>query len=69
IGSNLKPDSQKSILEQGKEKLDSAASSLQPESQKSTTQKIGDSVSGNSNQNQESLLDKAKNAVGLGENK
>ncbi|KAK0551220.1 hypothetical protein OC846_003359 [Tilletia horrida] len=69
IGSNLKPDSQKSILEQGKEKLDSAASSLQPESQKSTTQKIGDSVSGNSNENQDSLLSKAKQTLGLDNSK
>ncbi|KAL9936387.1 hypothetical protein V8E36_004455 [Tilletia maclaganii] len=68
IGSNLKPDSQKSFVEQGKEKLDSFASSAQPQSQKSTTQKIGDSVSGNSNENQSSLLDKAKDTLGLNNN-
>ncbi|PWN49149.1 hypothetical protein IE53DRAFT_388651 [Violaceomyces palustris] len=66
LASNVKPDSQKSFLEQGKEKLDSVASTLQPESQKSTTQKVGDTISGNSNENQESLLDKAKDAIGLG---
>jgi hypothetical protein len=40
-----------------------------PQSQKSTTQKVGDAVSSNSNENDQSLLDKAKNAVGLGETK
>ncbi|KAE8212643.1 hypothetical protein CF327_g3729 [Tilletia walkeri] len=68
IGSNVKPDSQKSFVEQGKEKLDSLASSAQPESQKSTTQKIGDSVSGNSNQNQGSVIDSVKDTLGLGNN-
>jgi hypothetical protein len=38
----------------------SAASSAQPQSQKSTTQSIGDTLSGNSNENQDSLLTKAK---------
>ncbi|KAE8222476.1 hypothetical protein CF319_g4334 [Tilletia indica] len=68
IGSNVKPDSQKSFVEQGKEKLDSLASSAQPESQKSTTQKIGDSVSGNSNENQTSIVDSVKDTLGLGNN-
>jgi hypothetical protein len=34
-----------------KGKTDSAASTLQPESQKSTTQQMGDSLSGNQNEN------------------
>ncbi|KAJ6508290.1 hypothetical protein C8R45DRAFT_966884 [Mycena sanguinolenta] len=42
---------------------------FQPESQKSTTQKVGDTISFNSNHNDESLLTKAKNAVGMGEKK
>lgn len=66
----MKPDSQKSTLEQAKDtivgKTDSAASSAQPESQKSFTQKAGDAVSGNQNENSGSLLDSAKNALGMG---
>ncbi|KAJ9114989.1 hypothetical protein QFC22_005317 [Naganishia vaughanmartiniae] len=68
-GAALKPDSQKSYLEQGtdmlKGKADSAASTGQPESQKSFTQQAGDAVSGNSNQNSGSLMDKAKDAMGV----
>ncbi|KIJ67797.1 hypothetical protein HYDPIDRAFT_107294, partial [Hydnomerulius pinastri MD-312] len=64
------PDSQKSTTEQvgdtAKGWTDSAASTLQPQSEKSNTQKAGDTVSGNSNENQESLVDKAKNAMGMG---
>ncbi|KAJ9095587.1 hypothetical protein QFC21_005458 [Naganishia friedmannii] len=68
-GAALKPDSQKSVLEQGadmlKGKTDSAASTAQPESQKSFTQQAGDAVSGNSNQNSGSMMDKAKDAMGI----
>lgn len=76
----MKPDSQKSYLEQAgdaiKGKTDvsascgpnltpqSAASTAQPESQKSYTQQAGDMLSGNKNDNQESLMDKAKNTFG-----
>ncbi|WVQ83715.1 hypothetical protein IAT38_005859 [Cryptococcus sp. DSM 104549] len=67
-GAALKPDSEKTYVEQAKDtitgKADSAASSAQPQSQKSTTQEIGDAFSGNSNENQSSLADKAKNAFG-----
>ncbi|KAL0247024.1 hypothetical protein I308_104057 [Cryptococcus tetragattii IND107] len=67
-GAALKPDSEKSYLEQAKDtiggKTDSAASTAQPQSQKSYTQEIGDAFSGNKNDNQESLTDKAKNAFG-----
>ncbi|WVQ75677.1 hypothetical protein IAR50_005306 [Cryptococcus sp. DSM 104548] len=63
-GAALKPDSEKSYLEQAgdtiKGKADSAASSGQPQSQKSYGQEIGDAVSGNSNENQSSITDKAK---------
>jgi hypothetical protein len=40
---------------------------LQPQSEKSTSQKAGDTLSGNSNNNDESLVNKAKDAVGLGQ--
>ncbi|KAJ7510066.1 heat shock protein 9/12-domain-containing protein [Mycena galericulata] len=70
-GAALKPDSQKTSTEQIGDTLkgtaDSIASTLQPNSDKGATQKAGDSVSGNSNENSQSLLDQAKNAVGLGE--
>jgi hypothetical protein len=46
---------------------DSVASTFQPQSDKSATQKAGDTFSSNSNNNDESLLNKAKNAVGMGE--
>lgn len=46
----MKPDSEKSYVEQASDfisgKLDSAASAVQPQQEKSTTQKIGDAVSG-----------------------
>ncbi|KAF9227340.1 hypothetical protein BS17DRAFT_460416 [Gyrodon lividus] len=68
--STLKPDSQKSATEQLRDTVkggtDSVASTLQPEGEKSQTQKVTDTVSGNSNENQESLVDKAKSAIGLG---
>ncbi|KAF8911960.1 heat shock protein 9/12-domain-containing protein, partial [Gymnopilus junonius] len=71
-GSAMKPDSQKGTMEQAsdyiKGKSDSAASSMQPNSQKSSSQKAGDTMSGNSNENSDSLLNKAKNAVGMGGN-
>ncbi|KAJ7097747.1 heat shock protein 9/12-domain-containing protein [Mycena belliarum] len=72
-GAALKPDSQKTTGEHMGDKFkgtgDSVASTLQPNSEKSTTQKAGDTFSGNSNHTDQSLLDKAKNAVGMGEHK
>ncbi|KAG8679072.1 hypothetical protein FRC08_017243 [Ceratobasidium sp. 394] len=69
-GAAVKPDSQKSTTEQAGDHLkgtaDSVASTLQPNQSKSDSQKVGDAVSGNSNENSESLLQQAKNAVGLG---
>ncbi|KAJ3877276.1 heat shock protein 9/12-domain-containing protein [Lentinula edodes] len=66
----LKPESEKSTLESlgdsAKSTGDSLASTFQPESQKSTTQKAGDAFSSNSNENEDSLLTKAQNAIGLG---
>ncbi|GAW08774.1 12 kda heat shock protein (glucose and lipid-regulated protein) [Lentinula edodes] len=63
------PDSQKSGTTQAKDtvkgKADSAASTVQPQSEKSTTQKVGDTFSSNSNENDQSLLDKTKNTLGL----
>ncbi|KAJ6502365.1 heat shock protein 9/12-domain-containing protein [Mycena sanguinolenta] len=72
-GAALKPDSQKSTTEQMGDHIkgtgDSIASTFQPQSEKSNTQKVGDTFSSNSNNNDQSLLDKAKNAVGMGEKK
>ncbi|PWZ02823.1 hypothetical protein BCV70DRAFT_214337 [Testicularia cyperi] len=65
--SALKPDSQKGVGEKAKENLDKAAATLQPDSTKSDSQKLGDKVSG-SDKSDESIIDKAKNAVGLGGN-
>lgn len=52
LGAAVKPDSQKSYLEQAgdsiKSAVDGVASAVQPQQEKSTTQKIGDAVSGNS---------------------
>ncbi|THH07728.1 hypothetical protein EW145_g3175 [Phellinidium pouzarii] len=66
----MKPDSEKTTAEHMGDKLkgnaDSAASSMQPESEKSYTQKAGDMFSGNSNENNESFVDKTKNAMGMG---
>ncbi|KAJ7724454.1 heat shock protein 9/12-domain-containing protein [Mycena maculata] len=70
-GAAIKPDSQKTTTEHVGDSLkgtvDSVASTFQPTSEKSTTQKAGDTLSSNSNQNDESVLTKAKNAVGLGQ--
>ncbi|TRM62603.1 heat shock protein 9/12-domain-containing protein [Schizophyllum amplum] len=67
--SAMKPDSQKTATEQvgdyAKGTADSLASTMQPNDQKSGTQRAGDAMSGNSNENQDSLLDKAKNAMGM----
>ncbi|KAI4527878.1 hypothetical protein K523DRAFT_248924 [Schizophyllum commune Tattone D] len=67
--SAMKPDSQKTATEQvsdyAKGTADSLASTVQPNSEKSGTQRAGDSLSGNSNENQDSLLNKAKNAMGM----
>ncbi|KAH9998495.1 heat shock protein 9/12-domain-containing protein [Russula compacta] len=67
----LKPDSEKSTPEHVSDKIkgtaDTVASEIQPESQKSTGQEVGDTFSGGRKENDASLLDKAKNAVGLGD--
>ncbi|KIS71770.1 uncharacterized protein UMAG_00205 [Mycosarcoma maydis] len=65
--SALKPDSQKGFGEKAKENLDKAAATVQPDSTKSNSQQLGDKVTGN-DKTDESLLDKAKNAVGLNDN-
>ncbi|KAJ7063451.1 heat shock protein 9/12-domain-containing protein [Mycena amicta] len=70
-GAALKPDSQKSTTEHMGDSIkgttDSIASTFEPNSQKSTSQQAGDTFSSNSNHNDESLLQKAKNTVGLGD--
>ena len=43
-----------------KGKTDSAASTAQPQDQKSYTQQAGDAISGNQNENSGSLMDSAK---------
>ncbi|KAH9935660.1 heat shock protein 9/12-domain-containing protein [Fomitopsis serialis] len=72
VGAAVKPDSEKSTTEHLGDKFkgnaDSAASTAQPESQKSYGQQIGDTFSSNSNQNEPSMTQKAKNAMGLGNN-
>ncbi|KAG8726682.1 hypothetical protein FRC12_020352 [Ceratobasidium sp. 428] len=71
-GAALKPDSQKTTTEQAGDQIkgtaDSLASTLQPNESKSDSQKVGDTLSGNSNENKDSLLDQAKNALGMGGN-
>ncbi|KAG8935582.1 hypothetical protein FRC02_007510 [Tulasnella sp. 418] len=68
-GSALKPDSQKTTTEKMGDSVkgtaDSVASTLQPQSEKSGTQKVGDNLSGNKNDDQGTLLDKTKRAVGI----
>ena len=53
--------------EQRQANLDKAAATVQPDSTKSNSQQLGDKVTGN-DKTDESLLDKAKNAVGLNNN-
>jgi hypothetical protein len=69
--SSLKPDSQKSGLEQAgdsiKNTADNVAGSAQPSGEKSATQKASDSVSGSSNdasKQGQSVLDQASETVG-----
>ncbi|KAG8790616.1 hypothetical protein FRC17_008881 [Serendipita sp. 399] len=68
----MKPDSQKTTGEQTSDwfhgKADNAASTFQPQGNKSTTQKVGDAVSGGHNHNagERSFLDKTKDALGFG---
>ncbi|GLB34833.1 hypothetical protein LshimejAT787_0203980 [Lyophyllum shimeji] len=70
----MKPDSQKSMTEQAgdhvKGAMDSAARMMQPNSDKGAGQRMGDALnSSNSSSNNESLADKAKNAMGMGNQK
>ncbi|ODN73697.1 hypothetical protein L202_07242 [Cryptococcus amylolentus CBS 6039] len=48
--SAVKPDSEKSYVEQASDfvsgKLDAVASAVQPQEEKTTTQKVGDAISG-----------------------
>ncbi|ODO00411.1 hypothetical protein I350_07051 [Cryptococcus amylolentus CBS 6273] len=48
--SAVKPDSEKSYVEQASDfvsgKLDAVASAVQPQEEKNTTQKVGDAISG-----------------------
>ncbi|KAJ3995969.1 heat shock protein 9/12-domain-containing protein [Lentinula boryana] len=72
VSNDLKPESQKSTTESwgdsAKSAADSLASTVEPNSEKSYTQKAVDSTSSNSNENSDSLLTKAQDALGLGNN-
>lgn len=70
VGEKITPDSQKSTLDQAKEGVtgvvDRAAGAVQPEGEKSTTQKLGDSTrSGTDDASAQgkSLLDTAQETV------
>ncbi|KAG8849336.1 hypothetical protein FRB96_000872 [Tulasnella sp. 330] len=69
VGAAVKPDSEKSTTEHlgdtVKGKADNVAGSAQPESEKSYVQQASDALSGNQKSGN-SLLDQAKDAVGLG---
>ncbi|KAH8919521.1 hypothetical protein BT69DRAFT_1246368 [Atractiella rhizophila] len=68
---NVKPDSQKSTTQQAGDKMkgtyEDVASSVQPSGEKSTSQKAGDAISGDGGN--KSMMDKAKDAMGLGDRK
>ncbi|KAF8350577.1 heat shock protein 9/12-domain-containing protein [Amanita rubescens] len=68
----VKPDSQKGTMENIGDNLkgayDSVASTLQPNSEKSGSQQVGDALSGNSNDNKDSLANKAKRTMGVEDN-
>ncbi|KZV79208.1 hypothetical protein EXIGLDRAFT_632404 [Exidia glandulosa HHB12029] len=73
VGAALKPDSQKTTTEHMGDKfhgkLDNAAGSMQPQGEKSYTQKVGDTFSGGhgaTTNNNSSIVDKAKSALGMG---
>ncbi|EJD35291.1 hypothetical protein AURDEDRAFT_75423 [Auricularia subglabra TFB-10046 SS5] len=70
----LKPDSEKTTTEHLGDKIsgkaDNAAGTLQPQGEKSYTQKVGDTFSGGhdaTTNNNSSIVDKAKSALGLGD--
>nr|OQO16223.1 hypothetical protein B0A51_15491 [Rachicladosporium sp. CCFEE 5018] len=77
LGDKLQPDSSKSTLDKVGDSLtgagDKVARDVVPDSQKSTSQSLSDkadrtkdSHTGHNAPGQESLLDKAKDAVGMG---
>ncbi|GAA6003031.1 hypothetical protein JCM10207_001954 [Rhodosporidiobolus poonsookiae] len=73
---NVKPDSQKGLGEQAmdtaKGAYDSAAAAVQPDSQKSNTQSATDTLTGGGSSGSgggESLVDKAKDTLGMGGDK
>ncbi|KZV86580.1 hypothetical protein EXIGLDRAFT_680817 [Exidia glandulosa HHB12029] len=72
VSASVKPDSQKTTGEHMGDKfhgkMDNAAGSLQPQGEKSYTQKASDTVTGGhggATNNNSSLLDKAKHALGM----
>lgn len=64
VAEHVKPEQQKSYLDQGKEYLTDAADKVQakihPEQNKSTTQKVGDTLEGKSGGKQESWTETAQ---------
>jgi len=71
VGEKVTPDSQKSYGQIAQEKVtgaaDQVAGAIQPEGEKSTTQKLGDATRGNTNSAEggaQSYLDTAKQYVG-----
>ncbi|CAR28426.1 ZYRO0F03696p [Zygosaccharomyces rouxii] len=64
VSENVKPQEQKSYLEQGKEYLtdsaDKVQSKIHPEQDKSATQKVGDTLEGKSGGKQESWSETAQ---------
>ncbi|EJD52516.1 hypothetical protein AURDEDRAFT_55029 [Auricularia subglabra TFB-10046 SS5] len=72
VGAAVKPDTHKTTTEHMGDKFngkaDNFAGSLQPQGEKSYTQKAADSVTGGhsgATNNNSSLLDKAKHAMGM----
>jgi hypothetical protein len=75
VGAAVKPDTHKTTSEhvgdKAQGKLDNFAGSMQPQGEKSYTQKASDSLTGTRAQdghvtnNNSSLMDKAKHALGL----
>ena len=74
VGAAVKPDSEKTTTEHFGDKfhgkMDNAKGTMEPQGEKSYTQKAADTVTGGhggATNNNSSLMDKAKHALGMGE--
>ncbi|KZV86219.1 hypothetical protein EXIGLDRAFT_622217 [Exidia glandulosa HHB12029] len=74
VGAAVKPDSEKTTTEHMGDKfhgkMDNAAGSMQPQGEKSYGQKVGDTFTGGhdaTTNNNSSIVDKAKSALGMGD--